>query len=139
MPRKIGEIKQTLVNFGDRHFHSRNALSCFYYESACPLSFDKVLPDYYGLGEVHPKGYFLEKDIRSVETISIEGKDAVKLHVGPLGRKVISGMHNAIAAYAKAGNNVIVDYILYDSQWFPELVKALEGIKVYYVGLQYPP
>ena len=100
--------------------------------------FDKILPDYYGLGEIHPKGNFLEKDIRWVETIAVEGKEAVKLHVGPLGRKVIAGMHQTLAAYAEVGNNIIVDYILYDQEWFPELVKALESVKVYYVGLQYP-
>ena len=47
-------------------------------------------------------------------------------------------MHHSIAAYAKAGNNVAVDYIPYEKEWFLEFVNALKGIKVYYIGLKYP-
>src|SRR3989339_429045 len=36
---------------------------------------------------------------------------SVKAIFGPAGEKVIKGMHSAIAAYAHAGNNVVVDYI----------------------------
>jgi chloramphenicol 3-O phosphotransferase len=57
------------------------------------------------------------------------------LHVGPAGRKVIAGMHAAIAAYARQGNNVIVDYILYEPEWLHELVCMLDGIQVYFVGV----
>ena len=100
--------------------------------------FDAVLPDYYGLGMIQPKGSFSQEDIRYVETTEVQGKKAVKLIVGPIGRKVITGMHHSIAAYAKAGNNVVVDYILYEKEWFSEFVNTLKGIKVYYIGLKYP-
>ncbi len=100
--------------------------------------FDAVLPDYYGLGMVQPKGSFSQEDIRYIETMEVRGKKAIKLIVGPIGRKVITGMHYSIAAYAKSGNNVVVDYILYEKEWFSELVNTLKGIKVYYVGLKYP-
>lgn len=100
--------------------------------------FDQLLPDYYGLGEVEPKGHFKTQDIRWVETVDVEGQPAVKLHVGPIGRRVIQGMHQAIAAYAKAGNPLVIDYILYDSDWFSELVEALAPFKVYYIGIDYP-
>ena len=100
--------------------------------------FDEILPDYYGLGEVKPKGRFSEKDIRYVETLELEGKKAIKLFVGPLGRKVVSGMHRSIASYAHAGNYVVVDYILYEKGWFSELVEELKGVKVYYIGIQFP-
>ena len=99
--------------------------------------FDAVLPDYYGLGMVQPKGTFSQKDIRYIETIEVQGKKAIKLLIGPLGRKVVTGMHHSIAAYAKAGNNVVVDYIPYEKEWFLEFVNALKGIKVYYIGLKY--
>lgn len=42
-------------------------------------------------------------------------------------------MHRAIAAYAKTGNNVIVDYINYDSTWIPDLKKSLIGVKTFFV------
>lgn len=67
-----------------------------------------------------------------------EGFPIVPLEIGPAGDKVISGMHYAIAAYAKRGNNVIVDYILYRPDWLCDLVKALKDYKVYLVGVKAP-
>jgi len=57
------------------------------------------------------------------------------LHIGTQGQKVIKGMHEAIAAYARAGNNVIVDYIMYDPAWRDDLLKSLSGIFVIQVGI----
>jgi chloramphenicol 3-O phosphotransferase len=57
------------------------------------------------------------------------------LHIGPEGQKMIRGMHRAIAAYAKAGNNVIVDYIMYDAAWHDDLMSALSGVQVVTVGV----
>lgn len=37
----------------------------------------------------------------------------------------MDGMHEAIIAYAKNGNNLIVDYIMYDSVWYYELEKKI--------------
>jgi len=75
-------------------------------------------------------------DIRWVE----ESKDAagnktVTLFVGSQGEKVAYGMNSAIAAYAKNGCNVIVDYIAYNQAWFKDLQAKLAGIKVYYVAV----
>jgi chloramphenicol 3-O phosphotransferase len=100
--------------------------------------FDNPLPDYYGLKGVHPKGSFAEKDIRYIEVEKIDGQNSIKLYIGPIGRKVISGMHYSIAAYAKQGNNVVVDYISYEKDWPRELEKALSGVQVYYIGIKYP-
>jgi len=64
-----------------------------------------------------------------------DGKKIVKAVFGPEGQKVIKGMHQAIAAYANSGNNVIVDYIKYDPAWIEDFKKALSGIKVIWVGI----
>lgn len=100
--------------------------------------FDNILPDYYGLGEIEPKGKFDTKDIRYVSTIEINQKPAIKLHIGSEGRKIIKAMHYSIAEYAKHGNNVVVDYIQYEADWLPELREALSGLDVLYVGIKYP-
>jgi len=63
-----------------------------------------------------------------------EGK-LFALDIGPEGQKVIKGMHRAIAAYANAGNNVIVDYIKYDNAWPADLKDALHGVKIMWVGV----
>jgi chloramphenicol 3-O phosphotransferase len=57
------------------------------------------------------------------------------LHIGAQGQKIIKGMHRAIAAYAKAGNNVIVDYIMYDPSWLNDLQSVLSDVSVISVGV----
>jgi len=60
------------------------------------------------------------------------------LHFGPEGHKVMSGMHHAIAAYAKQGNNIVVDYILYHTEWLKELVNVMKDFNVIFVGINTP-
>ncbi len=62
----------------------------------------------------------------------------VYLHVGPAGQKIIKGMHKAIAAYAKTGNNVVVDYIMYEQSWMCDLLHELQGCPVYMIGVTVP-
>jgi len=57
------------------------------------------------------------------------------LQIGCEGQKIIKGMHRAIAAYARTGNNVIVDYITYDPTWIADLQSSLKGINTVYVGV----
>lgn len=77
--------------------------------------------------------------IRSVKLIKdADGNQIVPLGIGPAGDKIIFGMHGAIAAYAKRGNNVVVDYILYKPEWLPDLVKALKNNTVYLIGIKAP-
>lgn len=77
--------------------------------------------------------------IRSVKHIYDEqGNLTIPLTIGPAGNRVIHGMHHAIAAYARAGNNVIVDYILYDPAWITYLQEALEGYTVYMIAFKLP-
>ncbi len=67
-----------------------------------------------------------------------DGNNIMSLHVGAEGLKVAYGMNSAIAAYAKAGCDVIVDYIAYQPEWLDDLQKKLEGIKTYYVAIKIP-
>jgi len=54
---------------------------------------------------------------------------------GSEGEKVIKGMHRAIAAYANAGNNVVVDYIKYKDSWRIDLQEVLSGHNVFWIGV----
>ena len=60
------------------------------------------------------------------------------LIVGQAGQKVIKGMHRAIAAYASQGNNVVVDYILYEPEWLIDLTHVLMDFNVYFIGVNLP-
>jgi len=60
------------------------------------------------------------------------------LMVGPVGDSIMHGMHHAIAAYAGQGINCVVDYITYKQEWIPDLCDALQGLTVYFVGVDCP-
>jgi chloramphenicol 3-O phosphotransferase len=89
-----------------------------------------VLPSKFYL-EDNPEHYTVMRGVGSEDD---EGK-LFTLHIGDQGQKVIKGMHRAIAAYARAGNNVLVDYIMYDPVWLKDLQSSLAGIPVISVGL----
>ena len=97
--------------------------------------FDAILPHDFPDGQSIVGGEF----VRGV-TISTDaqGHQVIKLNFGEAGRRVVTGMHNAFAAYAAAGNNLVIDYILYEKEWLPELVNALKNYKVYFVGITIP-
>jgi chloramphenicol 3-O phosphotransferase len=90
-----------------------------------------VLPEKYLNGTApHPEAIWTTSTANTPD-----GKPIFTLTFGPDGRKMIAGMHATIAAYAQTGNNVIVDYILYDPSWLPELLTALKGVRVYFIGI----
>jgi chloramphenicol 3-O phosphotransferase len=96
-----------------------------------------VLPTHYVLGSV--------PEPKTPEDVVMKGIPSHDAHgplftlvVGPKGQKVICGMHQAIAAYAQCGNNIVVDYILYDKAWLKDLVKVLKDFTVYFVGVDIP-
>ncbi|MDB4967331.1 MAG: chloramphenicol phosphotransferase [Myxococcales bacterium] len=66
------------------------------------------------------------------------GAPLFELRFGPTGRRVVAGMHEAIAAFARQGNPVIVDHILYERGWVRELADALAGLTAYFVGVRIP-
>lgn len=72
--------------------------------------------------------------IRWVETTQdAQGNPVMTLLTGPQGEKVAYGMNSAIASYAQAGCNVIVDYIAYKKEWLDDLQDKLKDIKTYWV------
>ena len=97
--------------------------------------FDAVLPGDFIDGQSYVGGEF----VRGITTTSdSEGHYVITLLVGEPARRVVAGMHKAFAAYASAGNNLVIDYILYEKEWLPELVQALRDFKVYFVSVTIP-
>ena len=60
------------------------------------------------------------------------------VQAGEEGHRLFSGMHHAIAALAKNGNNVIVDHVLVEEMWIKELVDLLSEQFVWLVGVHCP-
>lgn len=48
------------------------------------------------------------------------------------------GFHRSLAAYASAGNNLIVEHILDTAGWLDDLVMLLAPFEVFFVGLHCP-
>ena len=49
-----------------------------------------------------------------------------------------SGFHRALAGFADAGNNLIVEHILDTPGWHSELISLLQSHQVLFIGLQTP-
>jgi chloramphenicol 3-O phosphotransferase len=51
---------------------------------------------------------------------------------------VFDGFHRSLSAFAKAGNNLIVDHIIEQEQWMADLVQLLAPFDVFFVGVHCP-
>ena len=87
---------------------------------------------------IYIQEYFQAKDVRSVSEVTVRGKKAIALHVGPIGQKVILGMRRAIREYALMGNNIVVDYISYEDNWRQDLLDVLQNIPLILVKVNLP-
>lgn len=91
-----------------------------------------------------PTRYFMgtppdrEEVLYGVPSTDESGSPLFTLRFGPKGQRVVAGMHHAIAAFAEQGNNVIVDYILYEREWLPDFANALRSVNAYFVGVRIP-
>ncbi|MBT3827738.1 hypothetical protein HOL34_00455 [bacterium] len=97
--------------------------------------------DSFFVGVLSSKFYLEDKPehhavMRGIASVNSDGNKVFDLCIGEVGQKVIKGMNRAIGAYARAGNNVIVDYINYDSSWIEDLKAALSGVKVVFIGVK---
>ena len=59
-------------------------------------------------------------------------------HAGPEGRILFSGMHHAIAAAAKRGNNILADHVFVEKDWVDECASLFAGMNAYIIGLRCP-
>jgi len=98
--------------------------------------FDNVMPE---ITQENMKFWQSKNPIRWVEkTKDDQGNDIVTLFVGQQGRNVFYAMNSCIAAYAKNGCNVIVDYIAYEKEMLHDLKEKLKGITTYFIAVEIP-
>ncbi len=60
------------------------------------------------------------------------------VHAGSFGLVLFSGMHHAIAATAKIGNNVIADHVFVEKVWVQECTRLFADRNAYLIGIQCP-
>ena len=56
----------------------------------------------------------------------------------PLGHRLMSGMHRAIAVLSQAGNNVVADHVLAEPAWVQECAEVLAELPALFVGICCP-
>jgi chloramphenicol 3-O phosphotransferase len=93
-----------------------------------------MLPTRYFIGAAPDR----EEVLYGVASTDESGSPVFTLRFGPKGQRVMAGMHAAVAAFAEHGNNIIVDYILYEREWLPDLANALRSVNAYFVGVRIP-
>lgn len=57
---------------------------------------------------------------------------------GPVGQRLVSGMHQSIAALAREGNHIIADHVLVERQWLAECARLLSDLPALFVGVRCP-
>jgi chloramphenicol 3-O phosphotransferase len=61
-----------------------------------------------------------------------------RIETGELGHRLIDGMHRMVASLADAGLSVIVDHVLLEPAWLPDLRARLAGHEALFVGVRCP-
>lgn len=61
-----------------------------------------------------------------------------RIETGELGQRLVSGMHGMVAALVDEGNDVIVDHVLVEPGWLPDLRDRLSDARVLVVGVRCP-
>ena len=57
---------------------------------------------------------------------------------GPVGQRLMSGMHQTISALSRAGNNVVADHVLVERQWLLECSRLFSELPALFVGVRCP-
>lgn len=67
-----------------------------------------------------------------------DGAMRMTIKAGPQGRRLISGMHHAVAALSRSGNNVLVDHVLLEPEWVTECAALFIDLPAVLVGVMCP-
>lgn len=57
---------------------------------------------------------------------------------GPVGQRLVSSMHQAIAALSRSGNHVVAEHVLVDPRWLKECAALLHSLPAYLAGVHCP-
>lgn len=57
---------------------------------------------------------------------------------GPVGQRLVSGLHHSIAALSRAGSNVVADHVLVEPQWLDECAGLFSELPALLVGVRCP-
>jgi len=61
--------------------------------------------------------------------------EGLVIEAGPVGHKLVGGLHRMVAALAGAGNNVVVDHVLLEAAWVRECAELWGDLPALFVGV----
>ncbi len=65
-----------------------------------------------------------------------DGQRRLEICAGPQGKTLFSGMHQAIAALARSGSNILADHVLIEPEWVAECARLFTGLPAYLIGIR---
>jgi chloramphenicol 3-O phosphotransferase len=65
-------------------------------------------------------------------------EDEFTIETGPLGERLVSGMHRTVAALAEEGLDVIVDHVILEGAWMAECRRLWDPFRTLFVGVRCP-
>jgi hypothetical protein len=65
-----------------------------------------------------------------------EGERVTQIRFGSHGEQVLRGMRRAVAAFAREGNNVIIDDLLFKPDYLHDYAEALDGLEAWLIGVR---
>lgn len=60
------------------------------------------------------------------------------VQAGGVGRQLVAGMHQAIAALSRTGNHVLADHVLVEPAWLDECIALFSDLPAYLIGVRCP-
>ena len=72
----------------------------------------------------------------NVVPIQHEGQRVTQIRFGSHGEQVLRGMRRAVAAFAREGNHVIIDDLLFKPEYLVDYAVALEGLDAWLIGVR---
>jgi chloramphenicol 3-O phosphotransferase len=72
----------------------------------------------------------------NIVPVENDGERLTHIRFGDHGDRVLTGMRKAIAAFARAGNNVIIDDLLFKPAYLHDYVEALADIPTWFIGVR---
>lgn len=74
----------------------------------------------------------------NITPVEGDGRRVTAIRFGDVGERMLRGMRRAVAAFARGGDNVIVDDLLLEEAYVRDYVEALHGLSVTLVGVRCP-
>lgn len=72
----------------------------------------------------------------NVVPVERDGERMTEVRFGDVGRRVLRGMRRAIATFAREGNHVIVDDLMFEKSFLLDYLTALQGLPVTFAGVR---